>query len=51
MAELITRSASGSVAEVVERLLAALERGSITVFERAYEIQNAALATTLEYAL
>ena len=32
MAELITRSASGSVAEVVERLLAALERRSITVF-------------------
>jgi len=32
MAELITRSASGSVAEAVERLLAALERRSITVF-------------------
>ena len=32
MAELITRSASGSVAEVVERLLAALEQRSITVF-------------------
>jgi uncharacterized protein (DUF302 family) len=32
MAELITRSASGSVIEVVERVLAALERRSITVF-------------------
>ena len=32
MAELITRSASGSVDRVVERLLAMLERRSITVF-------------------
>ena len=32
MAALITRSASGSFDEVVERLLAALERRSITVF-------------------
>jgi uncharacterized protein (DUF302 family) len=32
MANLVTRSAAGSVAEAVERLLAALERRSITVF-------------------